>query len=289
MSGGDDQDDAMSIATILKRLLTSGGDEKRDDRREHDLRTPNVVDAASNNVVQAPNEEQIGAVFARARLIAATLASLRFQVYRLEGNERRIDTDNDLHRLLVRRPNDQQTPSEFIEELVFDAAMNGDGFAIKNVVGDKIKELIPVKPCRVTLRQANRQLPYYEVGTMAGILKVHRDQMFRLRRPMGGAQFSRHEPNRAICEAIEQPASAEESLNQVAMKETFHNIGTGRCISEPNDFFGNNLLHALHIWGVRFAQTAARDLGNPECTLGAEFEINGDDLSQMLSSKDRFD
>lgn len=127
---------------------------------------------------------QVLALYACMRVISEGVASLPFRVYRDEGDEIRVDRDNQLYRLMAQKPNDFQTPFEFIEKLVFCAAFLGHGFAIKNVVGNETRELLPVLPGQVRILQTPDFEISYEVATDQGKLRIPRDKMFHLRGPV---------------------------------------------------------------------------------------------------------
>lgn len=69
------------------------------------------------------------------------------------GKGKRLAKDHPLYLLFTLSPNDNQTPFEFFETLVFHAALTGDFVAFKNIVGGKIRELIPIEPGRWSVKQ----------------------------------------------------------------------------------------------------------------------------------------
>lgn len=98
------------------------------------------------------------AVFCAARVIAEGLAQMPQRVVRVTdaGNGlTRFDPQPDhwAHQLLAVKPNDWQTPFEFVEGMVFGACLAGGSIAIKNVVGGEIRELLPVPVGAWTVEQ----------------------------------------------------------------------------------------------------------------------------------------
>lgn len=89
------------------------------------------------------------AVFCAARVIAEGVAQMPLRI--LEE----IDSADDIprqrvarqhwsHKLLTRRPNSWQTPYEFTEGMTFNAALGPGALAIKVMVGNEVRELLPV-------------------------------------------------------------------------------------------------------------------------------------------------
>jgi HK97 family phage portal protein len=91
----------------------------------------------------------VTAVFCAARVIAEGIGQMPVRVveetFDATGLARlRIHRDHWAHRLLAVKPNDWQTSYEFREGMIFNAALAKGAVAIKNVVGDQVRELLPV-------------------------------------------------------------------------------------------------------------------------------------------------
>jgi len=93
----------------------------------------------------------VPAVFAACRVIAEGIAQMPQRVIAdtidAAGVVRSaVQQDHWAHRLLANKPNGWQTPYEFVEGMVFNAAIGAGGLAIKSMVNGEVRELFPV-PC----------------------------------------------------------------------------------------------------------------------------------------------
>jgi HK97 family phage portal protein len=91
----------------------------------------------------------VTAVFCAARVIAEGLAQMPVRLvsetFEANGLPRlQIERDHWAHRLLAVRPNEWQTSYEFREGMIFNATLGRGAIAIKNTVGDEVRELLPV-------------------------------------------------------------------------------------------------------------------------------------------------
>ena len=92
----------------------------------------------------------VTAVFCGVRVIAEGIAQMPVRVVSetFDANTGlptlKIERDHWAHRLLAVRPNSWMTSYEFREGMIFNAALGKGAIAIKNVVGGKVKELLPV-------------------------------------------------------------------------------------------------------------------------------------------------
>ncbi len=99
----------------------------------------------------------VSAVFCAARVIAEGCAQVPIKVVREEFDGKHHRTTEDpshwAHRLLAVRPNAWQTSYEFREGMMFNAALGKGAIAIKNRVGNEIRELLPVPSASWTIEQ----------------------------------------------------------------------------------------------------------------------------------------
>lgn len=115
--------------------------------------------SASGVPVSTATSLDVTAVFCAARVIAEGVAQMPVCVVRETFDDRRQRPrlqkvpDHPVTRLLARRPNGWQTGYEFREGMVFCAALAGGAIAIKNVVRDEVRELLPVPPGCWTVEQ----------------------------------------------------------------------------------------------------------------------------------------
>lgn len=120
-------------------------------------------EAKSGVTVNWQTALEVSTVLACARVIAEGIAQAPFQIMRrrASGVGADIARDHPLFDLLARRPNPWQTSFEFRETLALHLVLCGNAFVFKNVVGNRIVELIPVEPGRVTVdRKADLSIEY---------------------------------------------------------------------------------------------------------------------------------
>lgn len=112
---------------------------------------------ASGGSVNEYNATDVTAVFCAARVIAEGCAQVPVRVMKddFSGDLRRssVARDHWAHRLLSQRPNGWQTSYEFREGMMFNAALSKGAIAIKNTVGNEVRELLPVPSSSWTVEQ----------------------------------------------------------------------------------------------------------------------------------------
>ena len=98
-------------------------------------------------VVSAETAMRVAAVMACVRVIANGCATPQLNVYREKADGRReLATNIPEFRMLNRRPNEWQTSFEFRRTMTMHAALTGNALAVKVMVGNRVRELIPVVP-----------------------------------------------------------------------------------------------------------------------------------------------
>ena len=114
---------------------------------------PVTMHASSGMRVSADNALRLAAVYASVRILAETMASLPFVLYRqrADGGKDKV-TDHWLYRLLARRPNRYQNPYEWREMLQGHLALRGNAYnrIVANSRGE-ITELLPIHPDRIKM------------------------------------------------------------------------------------------------------------------------------------------
>ncbi len=105
---------------------------------------------ASGQPVSEHNATDVTAVFCAVRAIAEGIAQMPVRVVRETYDTdtglaiRKVDRAHHAHQLLAVRPNSWQTSYEFREGMIFNAALGHGAIAIKNVVGGRVYDLLPV-------------------------------------------------------------------------------------------------------------------------------------------------
>jgi HK97 family phage portal protein len=114
---------------------------------------PVTMRTSSGLRVSADNALRVAAVYASVRILAETMASLPFVLYRqrADGGKDKV-TDHWLYRLLARRPNRYQNPYEWREMLQGHMALRGNAYnrIVANSQGE-ITELVPIHPDRIKM------------------------------------------------------------------------------------------------------------------------------------------
>ena len=111
---------------------------------------------------------QISAVWAAVRMIAETIGSLPFDIYRVTPDgDREPATDLDVRDVLKRRPNMYQTPVEFWESMALNLAISGNAYAVIIRAGGRIVGLMPVSSSQVetSLLNDGTVIHTYTTGT----------------------------------------------------------------------------------------------------------------------------
>lgn len=106
---------------------------------------------------------QVATVLSCCKVISDGCATPDLHVYR-EGAEgrRQLATNIPEYRLLHRRPNEWQTSFEFRRMMTLHAALTGNALAVKVKAGNRVRELIPVRPGHYTIeRTARYELRYH--------------------------------------------------------------------------------------------------------------------------------
>lgn len=140
----------MGFLSFLNRLRASSSD--RSEWGDFWFK-PVSVRTSSGMRVSADNALRLAAVYASVRILAETMASLPFVLYRqrADGGKDRV-TDHWLVRLFAKRPNRYQNPYEWREILQGHLALRGNAY--NRIVANgrrEIVELVPIHPDRIRM------------------------------------------------------------------------------------------------------------------------------------------
>lgn len=125
---------------------------------------------------------QVATVLACVKVISDGCATPALHVYR-EGADRRRQLAVNIpeYRMLNRRPNEWQTSFEFRRTMTFHAALTGDALAVKVMAGNRVRELIPVRPGNYQIDRTARYDVRYRVHDEFGMIgEFTADQVFHL-------------------------------------------------------------------------------------------------------------
>jgi HK97 family phage portal protein len=123
--------------------------------------------------VTATTALQVATVLACVKVIADGCATPPLHVFR-EGRERRRELARNIpeYRLLNRRPNQWQTSLEFRRTMTLHAALTGNALAVKVMAGNRVRELIPVKPGNFSIERTGRYDVVFRVHDEFGEIGV---------------------------------------------------------------------------------------------------------------------
>lgn len=106
----------------------------------------------------------VSSVFACVRVASEDIAKLPLILYqRTKGGGKRRAFDHPLYALLHDRPNDWMTSFEFRQLMQVHAELWGNAFAFINRVRGEVRELIPIHPDQVSVRQTGGWEMEYEI------------------------------------------------------------------------------------------------------------------------------
>lgn len=112
---------------------------------------------------------EVSVVFACLRVIANGVAQVPLKLFRdADGGGSEPAKDHPLYNVLYRRPNTWQTSFQFRTTLVFHRGLTGNFYAFKNMVGGEIKELLPIEPDRISVKQERDLSLTYVVSGVDG-------------------------------------------------------------------------------------------------------------------------
>lgn len=129
---------------------------------------------------------EVSTVLACCRVNANGVAQVPWRPYRDDGSSRSPARGHPLYPLISLRPNPWQTSYEFRETIMFHVLLTGNAFIFVNRVGidRKVKELIPIDPARVSVKQRPDQTLVYVVrGDNGEVREFGQDAIWHLRGP----------------------------------------------------------------------------------------------------------
>jgi len=116
----------------------------------------------------------VAAFHACVRAIAEGVASLPWLLYRKTKDGNVVATSHPYYRLLHDRPNEYQTSYEFREQMVFNAAVHGNAYALKRYDSRGfVSQLVPIHPTFIdckTLQNGEVVFDYFDPNGQKGRL-----------------------------------------------------------------------------------------------------------------------
>jgi HK97 family phage portal protein len=140
--------------------------------------------AASGRNITLETAIQVSTVVACMRVISEGIAQVPLKVMREANGKRLPARDHPLYDVLAVRPNWYQTSFEFREMLGWHVGLTGNHYSFKNVIGQKVRELIPLDPCRTkTVRADDGELSYEFTAPSGSKTVFTADQIWHVRGP----------------------------------------------------------------------------------------------------------
>lgn len=129
---------------------------------------------------------QVSTVFACLRVIAEGVAQVPLTIKRElpDGKGSVPATEHPLYRVLNSQPNKWQTSFALRETLIYHCALTGSAFFYKNIVGGRVKELIPLDPGSVSItRNPDMSLTYHVTFWDGTSVNLSQDLVWHVRGP----------------------------------------------------------------------------------------------------------
>src|SRR5690554_6885977 len=112
--------------------------------------------SASGASVTPDSAMRVAAVYACVRIISGAVATLPLHIKRrVDARTREDASDAPIWRVLRRRPNRWQTPSQFRRMMQAHLLLRGNGYAMIVRSRGEVRELIPLHPDRVAVTQGD--------------------------------------------------------------------------------------------------------------------------------------
>ena len=140
------------------------------------IRTSNSgIDVSPSNAMSSP------ALAAAVRLISSDIGQVPVNIYRhLPNGGREVAKDHRNYGVLVYKPNDYQTSSQFRRDMQINFCLWGNAYARPVRVRDRIVELHPIHPSAVQVKQRDDLSVYYVITNSDG-RKTEETDIFHLK------------------------------------------------------------------------------------------------------------
>lgn len=138
---------------------------------------------SSSGARVTPNSAmRVATVYACVRIISGAVATLPLDIKRRVDSRTREDaSDHSLWKVIRRKPNRWQTPSQFRRMMQAHLLLRGNAFAMKVVSRGEVIELIPLHPDRVERKQRDDlSLEYTYTRTDGRRVRLAQEDMFDL-------------------------------------------------------------------------------------------------------------
>lgn len=132
-----------------------------------------LSDAINGTNVTPDSALRLPVFLACVQVISQSLAMLPINIFERSETDgltsRKSLKDHDLYKVLSLKPNDFQSPFEFKLQMTFNAAHMGNAYAHITRLGNRIIQLVPLKPGAVTVKQRSDYSLEYTVSHVDGV------------------------------------------------------------------------------------------------------------------------
>lgn len=160
----------------------------------------------------------VGTCYAAVALIAEAIGSLPLRLYRHgDDGDRKAATEHPLHTVLLRAPNESQSPTEFWEWMVSSMLLTGNAYAkVTRGYDGQARALDPMVTDRVTIMRKGETIAGYEYTNRDGVReRLLPAEVFHLRHRAG------NDPLVGV-----SPITAARAVIQLAQAEAQHGQST---------------------------------------------------------------
>lgn len=126
----------------------------------------------SNVRLDADRAMRCATVYACVSLIGNAISQLPLVLYRKTPEGREPATDHRLYNVLKTRPNDYQTPIEFIQFMMTSILLTGKGCAYVSRIGNKVVSLTPISPNSINEVWSDNGDHYFEANVNSRLLRL---------------------------------------------------------------------------------------------------------------------
>lgn len=126
------------------------------------------MNTKSGTAVNHKTALEVSTVLACARVIAEGIAQVPLKLYRQDGDSKHPATDHPLYRLLYRKPNGWMTSFELRETMAIHAVLTGNAYAFINRLRGEVREILPIPPNCVSVKQEDDYRLTYTVTAPSG-------------------------------------------------------------------------------------------------------------------------
>lgn len=153
---------------------------------------------------------RVSTVFACARVIAQGIAQVPLKLFQESNGSKAPAYDHPLYFVLHNQPNQWQTSFEYRETMALHLVLAGRHYSFKNMVGNRVVELIPFEPGQVEPKRATDGTITYKV-TINGVVKEFPEEAIWHIRGSSWNGWEGMDPVALAREAIGLAISAEEA------------------------------------------------------------------------------